>query len=70
VTTYLRLALRIRIRGAISIVCRSGAARSEARALIGRTLDDRGFESRLRHGCLSWSFHVVLFCVGRDLATS
>jgi hypothetical protein len=24
---------------------------------------DRGFESRLRHGCLSVSFCVVLFCV-------
>jgi hypothetical protein len=35
---------------------------------------DRGFESRSRHGCLSASFCVVLFCavlscVGRGLAT-
>jgi hypothetical protein len=30
---------------------------------------DRGFESRLRHGCLSASFCVVLSCVGRGLAT-
>jgi hypothetical protein len=37
--------------------------------LIARTLD-RGFESRLRHGCLSSSFYVVLSCVGRGLATS
>jgi hypothetical protein len=45
------------------------AARSEARALISRTLV-RGFESRLRQGCLSSSFYVVLSCVGRGLATS
>jgi hypothetical protein len=45
------------------------AARSEARALIARTLG-RGFESRLRHGCLSSSFYVVLSCVGRNRATS
>jgi hypothetical protein len=44
------------------------AARSEAQALIARTLDC-GFESRLRHGCLSASFYVVLSCVGRGLAT-
>jgi hypothetical protein len=44
------------------------AARSEARALITRILD-RGFESRLRHGCLSSSFYVVLSCVGIGLAT-
>jgi hypothetical protein len=44
------------------------AARSEARALIARTLD-RGFESRLKYGCLSSSFCVLLSCVGRDLAT-
>jgi hypothetical protein len=44
------------------------AARSEARDLIARTLD-RGFESRLRHGCLSASFCVVLSCVGRGLTT-
>jgi hypothetical protein len=37
--------------------------------LIARTLD-RGFGSRLRHGCLSSSFYVVLSCVGRGLATS
>jgi hypothetical protein len=30
---------------------------------------DREFESRLRHGCLSASFCVVLSCVGRGLAT-
>jgi hypothetical protein len=30
---------------------------------------DRGFESCLRHGCLSASFCVVLSCVGRGLAT-
>jgi hypothetical protein len=30
---------------------------------------DRGLESRLRHGCLSASFCVVLSCVGRGLAT-
>jgi hypothetical protein len=45
------------------------AARSETRALIARTLD-RGFESRLWHGCLSSSFYVVLPCVGRGLAMS
>jgi hypothetical protein len=45
------------------------AARSEVRALIARTLD-RGFESHLRHGCLSSSVDVVLSCVGRGLATS
>jgi hypothetical protein len=45
------------------------AARSEARALIARTLD-RGFKSYLKHGCLSLSFCVVLSCVGRGLATS
>jgi hypothetical protein len=40
------------------------AALSEARALIACTLD-REFESRLRRGCLSSSFYVVLSCVGR-----
>jgi hypothetical protein len=45
------------------------AARSEARALSARTLD-RWFESRLRHECLSSSFHVVLSCVGRSPAES
>jgi hypothetical protein len=40
------------------------AGRSEVRALIARTLD-RGFESRLRYGCLSSSSYVVLSCVGR-----
>jgi hypothetical protein len=30
---------------------------------------DRGFESRLSHGCLSASFYVMLSCVGRGLAT-
>jgi hypothetical protein len=30
---------------------------------------DRGFESRLRHGCFSASFCDVLSCVGRGLAT-
>jgi hypothetical protein len=45
------------------------AARSEARALSTRTLDRR-FECRLRHGCLSSSLYVVLFCVGRGLAMS
>jgi hypothetical protein len=45
------------------------AARSEARTLIARTLD-RGFESRLKHECLSSYFYVVLSCVGRGLATS
>jgi hypothetical protein len=45
------------------------AARSETWALSTRTLD-RGFESRLRHGCLSSSVYVVLSCVGRGLATS
>jgi hypothetical protein len=30
---------------------------------------DRGFEFRSRHACLSTSFCVVLFCVGRGLAT-
>jgi hypothetical protein len=45
------------------------AARSEPRALNARTLD-RGFESRLKHGCLSSSFYVVLSCVGRGLATN
>jgi hypothetical protein len=30
----------------------------------------RGFESRLRHGCLSSSVYVMLSCVGRVLATS
>jgi hypothetical protein len=44
------------------------AARSEARALIARTLD-RKFESRLRHGCLSSSFYVVLSCVSRRSKT-
>jgi hypothetical protein len=44
------------------------AARSEARALIARTVD-REFESRLRHGCLSLSFYVVLSCAGRGLTT-
>jgi hypothetical protein len=39
-----------------------------ARALIARTLD-RVFESRLRHGCLSSSFYIVLSCVGRGLGT-
>jgi hypothetical protein len=39
-----------------------------ARALIARTLD-RGFESRLRHGCLSSSVFVVLSCVGTGLPT-
>jgi predicted amidohydrolase len=42
---------------------------SEARALIARTLD-RGFKFRLRHGCLSLSFYVVLSCVGRGLVMS
>jgi hypothetical protein len=45
------------------------AMQSEAQALIARTLD-RGFESHLRHGCLSSSFYVVLSCAGRGLATS
>jgi hypothetical protein len=45
------------------------AARSEARALIARTLG-RGFESRLKHGCLPSSVYVVLFCVSRGLATN
>jgi hypothetical protein len=45
------------------------AARYEPRALIARTLD-RGFEYRLRYGCLSSSFHGVLSCVGRGVATS
>jgi hypothetical protein len=45
------------------------ASRSEARALSVRTLD-RGFESRLRHGCLPSFVYVVLPCVGRGLATS
>jgi hypothetical protein len=45
------------------------AARSEARALIARTLN-RGFESRLSHGSLSSSVFVVLSCVDRGLATS
>jgi hypothetical protein len=44
------------------------AARSEARALIARTLD-RELESSLRYGCLSSSFCVLLSCVGRGLAT-
>jgi hypothetical protein len=44
------------------------AARSEVRALSARAMD-RGLESRLRHGCLSSSFYVVLSCVGRGLAT-
>jgi hypothetical protein len=52
-----------------AIIADPVAPRVEARALIARTLD-RGFESRLRHGCLSSSFHVVLPCVGRGLATS
>jgi hypothetical protein len=43
------------------------------RAVLGVGLPvvcwDRGFESRLRHGCLSASFCVVLSCVGRGLAT-
>jgi hypothetical protein len=30
---------------------------------------DRGFESRSRHGCLYASFCILLFCVGRGLAT-
>jgi hypothetical protein len=30
---------------------------------------DRRFESRSRHGCLSSSFCVVLYCVGRGLTT-
>jgi hypothetical protein len=30
---------------------------------------DHVFESRSRHGCLSASFCVMLFCVGRGLAT-
>jgi hypothetical protein len=45
------------------------AARSEARALIARTLD-RGFESRSRYGCLSSNFSGVFSCVGIVLATS
>jgi hypothetical protein len=45
------------------------AARSEARALSVRTLD-RGFEYRLRHGCLSSSVFVMLSCVGGGLVTS
>jgi hypothetical protein len=42
------------------------AARSEARALIARTLD-HGFEFRLKYGCLSSSFYAVLSCAGRGL---
>jgi hypothetical protein len=40
------------------------AAQSEA---LGWSLErlNRGFESRLRHGCLSSSFCVMLSCVGR-----
>jgi hypothetical protein len=41
------------------------AARSEAWVLSAR-----GFESRLRHRCLSTSVCVVLSCVGRGLSTS
>jgi hypothetical protein len=40
-----------------------------AQALIAHTLN-RGFGSRLGHGCLSASFCVVLSCVGRGLTTS
>jgi hypothetical protein len=36
---------------------------------VGLGCWDRGFESRLMHGCLSASFCVVLSCVGRGLAT-
>jgi hypothetical protein len=42
------------------------AARSEARVFSVCTLE-RGFESRLRHGCLSSSVYVVLSCVGRGV---
>jgi hypothetical protein len=35
-------------------------------ALIAWTLT-RGFESRLRHGCLASSFCVVLSCAGRGI---
>jgi hypothetical protein len=52
-----------------NIIADPVAARSEVLVLIARTLD-RGLESRLRHGCLSSSFYVVLSCVGRGLATS
>jgi hypothetical protein len=45
------------------------AERSEARALIARTLD-RGFESSVGHGCFALSFYVVLSCAGRVLAKS
>jgi hypothetical protein len=51
------------------VLADSVIARSEERALSARTLD-RGFESRLRNGCLSSSFYVVLSCVGRGLAMS
>jgi hypothetical protein len=39
------------------------AAHSEVRALSARTLD-HGFESNLRHECLSLSVFVMLSCVG------
>jgi hypothetical protein len=42
----------------VKIIADPVTARSEARALIASTLD-RGFESHLRHGCLSSSFCVV-----------
>jgi hypothetical protein len=45
------------------------AMRSEVRTLSARTLD-HGFESCVRHGCLSSSLYVVLSCVGRGLVTS
>jgi hypothetical protein len=44
------------------------ASRCKPRALSARTLG-RGFESRLRHGCLSLVY-VVLSCAGRGLATT
>jgi hypothetical protein len=45
------------------------ASWSEVQALIAHTLD-RKFESRLRHGCLTLSFYVMLSCAGRGLAMS
>jgi hypothetical protein len=66
---YAKFHFVICLMNVVHVKCRSSGRRSEARALIARTLD-RGFESRLRHGCLSSSFYAVLSCVGRGFATS
>jgi hypothetical protein len=67
--SYIELAIRFLLNTLISLNANPVAVRSEARALSDRTLDC-GFESRLRHGCLSSSVYVVLSCAGKGLATS